>query len=211
MHNRFRLAEPKAISSIQAGLVHSQSDLVTLLKKAGYKVTQATASRDLEEIGAVRARNKDGESTYQIRDSSDNAIVRGSVPVPSKLILSVDHSANLAVIHTPPGAAQYLRELSRSRWTDWSHWHDCWGRHDYFGIEESDRWSTFSERIARLRTRRRKEEVMALWGESFRTRTYRLCLPSRSVHFDWRLAPYDLRSSMGPIWPFLSKSGLMAA
>ena len=97
----------KAISLIQAGLVHSQSDLVTLLKKAGYKVTQATASRDLEEIGAVRARNKDGESTYQIRESSDNAIAR-SVPVPSKLILSVDHSANLAVIHTPPGAAQFL-------------------------------------------------------------------------------------------------------
>ena len=97
----------KAISLIQAGLVQSQSVLVTLLKKAGYKVTQATASRDLEEIGAVRARNKDGESTYQIRESSDNAIAR-SVPVPSKLILSVDHSANLAVIHTPPGAAQFL-------------------------------------------------------------------------------------------------------
>ena len=97
----------KAIALIQAGLVHSQSDLVTLLKKAGYKVTQATASRDLEEIGAVRARNKDGESTYQIRESSDDAIVR-STPMPAKLILSVDHSANLAVIHTPPGAAQFL-------------------------------------------------------------------------------------------------------
>ena len=60
-----------------------------------------------QEIGAVRARNKDGESTYQIRESSDDAIAR-STPLPSKLILSVDHSANLAVIHTPPGAAQFL-------------------------------------------------------------------------------------------------------
>ena len=97
----------KAISLIQEGLVHSQSDLVVLLKKAGYKVTQATASRDLEEIGAIRARNTVGESTYEIRESSDDAIVR-STPLPSQLILSVDHSANLAVIHTPPGAAQYL-------------------------------------------------------------------------------------------------------
>ena len=97
----------KAISLIQEGLVHSQSDLVVLLKKAGYKVTQATASRDLEEIGAIRARNSVGESTYEIRESSDDAIVR-STPVPSQLILSVDHSANLAVIHTPPGAAQFL-------------------------------------------------------------------------------------------------------
>jgi len=97
----------KAIALIQSGLVHSQSDLVLLLKKAGYKVTQATASRDLEEIGAIRARNKDGESTYQLRESTDDAMAR-STPVPSKLILSVDHSANLAVIHTPPGAAQFL-------------------------------------------------------------------------------------------------------
>lgn len=97
----------KAISLIQAGLVHSQSDLVVLLNKAGYTVTQATASRDLEEIGAIRARNASGESTYEIRESSDDAIVR-STPLPSTLILSVDHSANLAVIHTPPGAAQFL-------------------------------------------------------------------------------------------------------
>lgn len=97
----------KAISLIQAGLVHSQSDLVVLLNKAGYTVTQATASRDLEEIGAIRARNSSGGSTYEIRESSDDAIVR-STPLPSTLILSVDHSANLAVIHTPPGAAQFL-------------------------------------------------------------------------------------------------------
>jgi transcriptional regulator of arginine metabolism len=96
-----------AISLIQSGQVHSQTDLVILLKKAGYKVTQATASRDLEEIGAVRARDKNGKAFYQIRESTDDAIAR-STPVPSQLILSVDHSANLAVIHTPPGAAQFL-------------------------------------------------------------------------------------------------------
>jgi len=97
----------RAIALIESGLVHSQSDLVTLLKKSGFPVTQATASRDLEEIGAVRARSKNGESVYQIQGSSDNALAR-ITPVPSKLILSVDHSANLAVIHTPPGAAQFL-------------------------------------------------------------------------------------------------------
>jgi transcriptional regulator of arginine metabolism len=97
----------KAISLIQSGKVHSQNDLVSLLKKNGFVVTQATASRDLEEIGAIRSRNKEGGSTYQISDSSEVAITR-STPMPSKLILSVDSSANLAVIHTPPGAAQFL-------------------------------------------------------------------------------------------------------
>jgi len=97
----------KAISLIQSGLIHSQTDLVDQLKKSGFRVTQTTASRDLEEIGAVRARNVYGESVYQIRESSDDALSRVS-PVPSRLILSVDHSANLAVVHTPPGAAQFV-------------------------------------------------------------------------------------------------------
>ena len=97
----------KAIALIQSEVIHSQSDLVVALKKSVYRVTQATASRDLEEIGAVRTRGKDGESIYKINDSSDDALSRIN-PVPSKLILSVDHSANLAVIHTPPGAAQFV-------------------------------------------------------------------------------------------------------
>lgn len=97
----------KAISLIESGVVHSQSDLVSLLKKSGFPVTQATASRDLEEIGAVRGRSKNGESIYQIQGSTDDALARVT-PMPSTLILSVDHSANLAVIHTPPGAAQFL-------------------------------------------------------------------------------------------------------
>ena len=50
-----------AITAISTGRIHSQEDLVQALKKAGYPVTQATASRDIEEIGAVRIRNQKGE------------------------------------------------------------------------------------------------------------------------------------------------------
>ena len=97
----------KAISLIKAGVVHSQSDLVKLLKKAGFVETQATASRDLEEIGAVRSRNESGELVYQIGASSDGAISK-SMPLPADLILSVESSGNLAVVRTPPGGAQFL-------------------------------------------------------------------------------------------------------
>jgi len=97
----------KAISLIKAGVVHSQSDLVKLLKKAGFVVTQATASRDLEEVGAVRSRNASGELIYQLDSSSDDAIAK-SMPLPSDLILSVEPSGNLAVVRTPPGGAQFL-------------------------------------------------------------------------------------------------------
>ena len=97
----------KAISLIKAGLIHSQSDLVKHLKKAGFPVTQATASRDLEEIGAVRGRNASGDSVYRISDSDDESISR-TMPVPSDLIISVESSGNLAVVRTPPGGAQLL-------------------------------------------------------------------------------------------------------
>ena len=97
----------KAIALIASGLVHSQSDLVKELKKAGYEVTQATASRDLEEIGAIRSRTAQGESIYEITSSPADSVTR-SMPLPSDLILSVESSGNLAVVRTPPGGAQFL-------------------------------------------------------------------------------------------------------
>jgi transcriptional regulator of arginine metabolism len=92
----------KAISLIKSGKISSQSDLVKELKKAGFSVTQATASRDLEEIGAVRTRNG-----YIIAESDDDSMAR-AMPLPGDLILSVESSANLAVVRTPPGGAQFL-------------------------------------------------------------------------------------------------------
>lgn len=97
----------KGIALIKAGVIHSQSDLVKLLKKAGFDVTQATASRDLEELGAVRSRSESGELIYQLGTTADGSIAR-SMPLPSDLILSVESSGNLAVVRTPPGGAQFL-------------------------------------------------------------------------------------------------------
>jgi len=97
----------KAITLIKAGKISSQGDLVRELKKAGYSVTQTTASRDLEEIGAVRSRGTDGEALYSIIESDDGSLAR-SMPLPADLILSVKASGNLAVVRTPPGGAQLL-------------------------------------------------------------------------------------------------------
>ena len=92
----------QAIALIKGGKIASQSDLVKELKKSGFAVTQTTASRDLDEIGAVRGRNG-----YTIAESDDDSIAR-SMPLPSDLILSVEASGNLAVVRTPPGGAQFL-------------------------------------------------------------------------------------------------------
>lgn len=97
----------KTVSLVQAGLVHSQSDLVGLLAKAGFEVTQATASRDLEDIGAFRGRGRDGSAIYQLPQDEAQSLSR-VISLPSELILSVESSANLAVVRTPPGGAQLL-------------------------------------------------------------------------------------------------------
>ena len=91
----------KVISLVQSGAIKSQTDLVRELKKVGYRVTQATASRDLEDIGAVRS-----SQGYHLANSSDDSLAR--VLTNEKLILSVEASGNLAVVKTPPGGAQLL-------------------------------------------------------------------------------------------------------
>jgi transcriptional regulator of arginine metabolism len=101
MVNSATARRAKVVSLVQSGSIHSQSDLVKELKRAGYKVTQATASRDLEDIGAVR-----GSNGYQLATSSDDSLSR--VLTTEKLILSVEASGNLAVVRTPPGGAQLL-------------------------------------------------------------------------------------------------------
>ena len=54
MVNSASARRAKVVALVESGVIFSQSDLVKELKKAGYRVTQTTASRDLEEIGAVR-------------------------------------------------------------------------------------------------------------------------------------------------------------
>ncbi len=55
---------------ITAGLIHSQAEVVDLLRAAGFTVTQATASRDLEELGAVRGRDSKGHLRYQLANEN---------------------------------------------------------------------------------------------------------------------------------------------
>jgi transcriptional regulator of arginine metabolism len=88
---------------IKQGGVESQSHLVKLLAREGVKVTQATASRDLEDLGAIRIRDAGGEFLYAISDEATSKPASAA-----NLILSVTASGNLAVVRTPPGGAQLL-------------------------------------------------------------------------------------------------------
>jgi len=92
------------IKLVDDGLIHSQNDLVRELGNLGFFVTQATASRDLEELGAVRGKDNSGIFRYQFVATPESNKSKGI----ADLISSIDSSGNLAVIKTPPGAAQLL-------------------------------------------------------------------------------------------------------
>ena len=95
------------IAYVNQGLVHSQNDLVELLGDEGIDVTQATASRDLEEIGAVRGRDPNGVLRYQFLTESNENRSRYS-RASDELVLSIVASGNLVVLKTPAGGAQLL-------------------------------------------------------------------------------------------------------
>ncbi|MFJ6987111.1 MULTISPECIES: arginine repressor [unclassified Streptomyces] len=98
--------------------VRSQSQLAKLLADDGLSVTQATLSRDLDELNAVKIRNADGDLIYAV--PSEGGFRTPRVPLggsakedrmrrlSQELLISAEASANLVVLRTPPGAAQFL-------------------------------------------------------------------------------------------------------
>jgi transcriptional regulator of arginine metabolism len=99
---------------IAARPVTSQTQLAALLAEDGVEVTQATLSRDLEELGAVKLRGSDGAPASYVLPP-ENAPLRPAQAAPARLtrllgdlLTSAEGSANLAVLKTPPGAGQFL-------------------------------------------------------------------------------------------------------
>ena len=95
------------ISFVNQGLVRSQNDLVELLADEGVEVTQATASRDLDDVGAVRGKDENGTMKYQFLSSNAEPLAR-MARVSDDLILSITASGNVVVVKTPPGGAHLL-------------------------------------------------------------------------------------------------------
>ena len=98
--------------------VSSQVQLADLLKAEGIDITQATLSRDLDELGARKVRPEEGPAYYVLAgtdtgtETVTGAGTAGAVDklyrMLDELVVNVDHSGQIAVLRTPPGAAQYL-------------------------------------------------------------------------------------------------------
>jgi len=117
--------QARIIDLVAHRAVRSQTELATLLAAEGIVVTQATLSRDLDELGAVKLRGVHGGAPIYVipEDGSPVRAVEGGTArlarLLSELLVSADASANLAVLRTPPGAAHFVASaLDRAALTD---------------------------------------------------------------------------------------------
>ena len=96
--------------------IRSQAELADALAQRGVTVTQGTLSRDLVDIGATRVRDESGHMIYHVPTDPDTGTVTQSPDTTEarlsslckELLLTAEGSANIAVLRTPPGAAQFL-------------------------------------------------------------------------------------------------------
>ena len=98
--------------------VRSQTELADLLAESGVSVTQATLSRDLVELDAVKVRVPSGALVYAVPAEGGDRTPRPGVEsaaaearlarLLAELMVSADSSANMTLLRTPPGAAQFL-------------------------------------------------------------------------------------------------------
>ena len=115
----------KIVAILAEQPVRSQAELAAALEADGFSVTQATLSRDLDELGAVKLRSPDGGlPVYVVPEDGSPLTARSADDGPparlarllGELLVSAEASANLVIVRTPPGASNFLASaLDRAR------------------------------------------------------------------------------------------------
>ncbi|MEX2325000.1 MAG: hypothetical protein WD576_04560 [Nitriliruptoraceae bacterium] len=85
--------------------LRSQAEVVAALRDAGIDVHEATVSRDLADVGAIKARSADGTAVYQLGVPADAGSHDRLDETLQQFVTSITASGNLAVLRTPPACA----------------------------------------------------------------------------------------------------------
>ena len=107
--------QTRVVDLLRSHDVRSQGELLSLLSRDGVEVTQATLSRDLVEVGAVKVR-RGRQLVYALPDPGGPlGSTAGSDALPvrlhraaDELLVSARRAGNQVILRTPPGAANYL-------------------------------------------------------------------------------------------------------
>ena len=94
---------------ISAQPVSNQDQLRELLAEAGHRVTQATISRDLDAVGAIKEPDGHGGGRYRLAAAPNEGPARRALyEAVREFVQEVKTSGNLVVVSTPPGAAHLV-------------------------------------------------------------------------------------------------------
>lgn len=101
------LRQRKIIEIITENEIETQKEIASRLEEMGYKVTQATISRDLKELGVIKIPTADGGYKYALpaTDATRAELLRLQ-RLFKDTVLSFDHSENFIVIKTITAGAQ---------------------------------------------------------------------------------------------------------
>ena len=111
------MRQARIVETLAGRAVRSQAELVAHLDAAGVHITQATLSRDLDELGAVKLRPPDGGLPVYVIPQDGSPLAHRSVDdarplrlarLVGELLVSAEGNGNLCVLRTPPGAAHFL-------------------------------------------------------------------------------------------------------
>jgi transcriptional regulator of arginine metabolism len=118
----------RIVELLETGEIRSQQELADLLSESGHRISQATLSRDLEELNALKVRSESGALIYAVpAEGGDRTAITTHTPasetrlarLAQELLVSAEASANLVVLRTPPGAASFLASaLDKTEYDD---------------------------------------------------------------------------------------------
>ncbi|MDD6490433.1 MAG: arginine repressor [Clostridia bacterium] len=97
--------QAKILELIKENNIETQSDLLEMLRKSGFNVTQATVSRDIKEMRLVKVLANDGSYKYAAETVNADEEASHSYLF-ATAVLSVDYAHNIVVIKTRSGMAQ---------------------------------------------------------------------------------------------------------
>ena len=99
--------------------IETQEELASELRTLGYKVTQATISRDIRELRLIKVASKDGGFKYAKPERHEVAVSERLARILTDSLVSVDASGNLIVVKTLSGSANVAAEaLDNLGWAE---------------------------------------------------------------------------------------------
>lgn len=95
---------------ISSGDIETQEELASELRALGYKVTQATVSRDIRELRLIKVTNKSGGFKYAKPERHEAAVSERLTRILSDSLVNADSSGNIIVVKTLSGSANVAAE-----------------------------------------------------------------------------------------------------